>query len=194
MKNTIVRVLFLILCTGLYGCEEIGRDIIGVDDEITENDADSQNFTLSTANFNIKVSIDNRVDLSDETILELIDKEAADFLDCQFFEGQDVGLMDFEIDNGNMVPPLSELRIYVVPFNFECDAADKDTCAGIFFDTSDLIIISEESFGRCGNLPLLKHEIAHRYGLNFNHSNQNVFSACSDPEDCDTDEFFDVFF
>lgn len=194
MKKTFKKILIIALLMMIYGCDEMGSDIVNIGNEVTEQEAASQNFDMTTNIFNIRVAVDSDVDLEDETILELIDSDTADFLNCQFFEGEEIGFMDFELEDGSLVTPLSELRIFIVPFNFECNAVDKNICAGIYFDNTDLIIISEESFGRCENLPLLKHEIAHRYGLEFNHSNQDVFAACSDPEDCDTGEFLDIFF
>lgn len=186
MKKTFKKILIIALVMMIYGCDETGSEI-NIGNEVTEQEDASQNF-------NMRVAVDSDVDLDDETILEIIDSDTADFLNCQFLEDEEIGFTDFELEDGSLVTPLSELRIFIVPFNFECNAVDKNICAGIYFDNTDLIIISEESFGRCGNLPLLKHEIAHRYGLEFNHSNQDVFAACSDPEDCNIGEFLDIFF
>ena len=90
------------------------------------------------------------------------------------------------------VPPLSNLRIYVVRKTFECNAVDKNICGGIYFFDSDTMVVAERSIGRCEDLPLVKHETAHRYGLNADHSNQDSFSFCSDPKDCGFNDFLDL--
>ncbi len=87
---------------------------------------------------------------------------------------------------------MSELRVYVVPFTFECDAADKSICAGIYFGSSDILVIAEDSIGRCGDFPLLEHEISHRYGLDSSHDNIEVFEDCIEVEECGFDDFLDL--
>ena len=186
--------IIALLITGCDTTEDIFvDDVVDPDGLITEEDALQQNYNLKTPIYKINVTIDEDVDLSSDEVLMKIDEEATDFFNCQFMEGSELGLDEFMIDQGDVVPPLSELRIFVVPFNFECDAVDKNICAGIFFGGSDIIIVAERGFNRCGDLPLLKHEIAHRYGLTPNHSNQDVFEFCSDPEDCGLLDFLDEF-
>lgn len=154
-------------------------------DPITLSDALKQDYDLTTAFYGIQVSIDNSVEESDRDILNRIDTRSRSFLNCQFMEGEDIGFMDFELPNGVIVPPLFQMRVWVVDFTFECEAEDKDICGGIYYSSEDLMIIAEESIGRCGLIPLYKHELAHRYGLLSNHRNQDDFDFCSEPPDCD---------
>ena len=195
--NLIKQLFILILIVFSASCDSVEDTftdiVIDPDAKITEEDALEENYNLRTPVYNISVAIDEAVNLSADEILNKIDEDAMEFLDCQFFEGSDLGFDDFMIENGDVVPPLSELRIFVVRQNFECDAIDKDVCSGIHFRGSDLIVIAEMGFGRCGNLPVLKHEIAHRYGLEGDHSNQDVFEQCSDPENCGLLDFLDDF-
>ena len=177
------------------GCDSLEDtftdDIIDPDGLLTVEDVNQQNFNLRTPVYDIAVSIDDDVDLSQDEILMLIDREIAEFLNCQFFEGEDLGLDEYTLDNNDVISPLSDLRLYIVPFNFECDTQDRSICAGIYFRSEDSMAVAEEGFGRCGNLPLLKHEIGHRYGMLGDHSNQDEFAACSDPEDCGLNGFLD---
>lgn len=188
----IISVFLFITLAGCDAVEDTFKDdVIDPDSLLTENDVLEQNFDLRTPVYDIAVAIDDDVDLPQDEILMLIDEEIADFFNCQFFEGAEIGLDDFVLQDQTVVTPLSDLRLFIVPFNFECNAQDKSICAGIFFGGSDSMAVAEEGFGRCGDLPLLKHEVAHRYGLLSNHSNQDEFSACSDPEDCGLLDFLD---
>ena len=189
----VIPVLFILLLAGCDSLEDTFTDeILDPDNLITKEDALQQNYIFRTPIYDIQVAIDSDVDLSVDDVLERIDIDAIDFLNCQFFDGAEIGFEEFVLQDMTVVPPLSELRVYVVPFNFQCDAVDKSICAGIHYKDCDLIIVAEEGFGRCGDLPLLKHEFAHRYGLAPNHSNQVEFSACSDPEDCGLEDFLDA--
>ncbi|HWP91591.1 MAG TPA: hypothetical protein VNN20_05295 [Thermodesulfobacteriota bacterium] len=189
MKYMALFFLSIILLFHL-SCELDGSDL-GLD-HISEEDANAQNFNLITPGYEMQVAISDDVDGDTQDILDVLDERAADFLECQFMMGPDIGAEPFQIESGEIVPPLSELRVYVVPFNFECDAEDKDICAGIYFFDSDLIVIAVEGLGRCGQLPLWKHELGHRYGMTANHSNQSEFEPCIDPPECAFDDFEDV--
>ncbi len=191
--TAVILPLLLIILTQA-SCNETSSLIKGPDDKITEQDALAQNYSLTTPFFGIQVSIDENVEKDNTYILNLLDSRIKDFLDCQFFEEHKVGFKDFKLEDGTIVPPLNKLRIYVVPYTFECDAADKNTCGGIYFSSSDIIVVAEQSIGRCEELPLIKHEVAHRYGLKADHSNQEEFSFCSDPENCDIGDIFDITF
>ena len=190
--KTVFIIFFIVFFAGCDSVEDTFTDVV-IDPEgkITEEDAIQENYNFKTAVYDISVAIDDNVDLSVDDVLTRIDEDAMEFLDCQFFEGSDIGFEEFTIDEGRVVPPLSELRILVVPRNFECEAVTTDLCSGIHFGGSDIIVIAEEGFGRCGNLPVLKHEIAHRYGLEADHSNQDEFAQCSDPENCGLLDFLD---
>ncbi len=176
--------LTLLICTLFYSaCGDEVPAVGTVDPKVTEQEAASQDYNLRTPGFEIQVAIRNDVGGDPQDILDLLDDRTADFLECQFMSFE-IGFQDFPIESGEVVPPLSELRAFVVPFTFECDAVDTDVCAGIFFPGSDLIIISEESLGRCGELPLWKHEVGHRYGMALDHRNQEEFEPCIDPPGC----------
>ena len=163
-----------------------------MDTLITEEEALSQNFNRPTLVYEMQVAIRDDVDGDINNILDILDERAAVFLECQFMMDQGIGSDNFKIPSGNTVFPLSVLRVFVVPFNFKCDAVDKSICAGIYYFSSDLIIIAEEGLGRCGKLPLWKHELGHRYGMAANHSNQNEFEPCIDPPDCDIIDIPDI--
>ncbi len=194
MKYTTLLLISIFVLT-LAGCDTVENvftdEVINPDDLLTQEEVLMQNFNLRTPVYDIAVSIDSLVGLPQEEILILIDQEIAGFFDCQFFEGTDLGLDDFILDNQMLVTPLSDLRLYVVPNNFECDVQDNSICAGIYFGGSDSMAVAEQGFGRCGDLPLLKHEVGHRYGMLSDHSNQDEFAACSDPEDCGLLDFLD---
>ena len=190
---TLIITAFLFLA--LAGCDSVEDaftdEVVEPDSLLSQDEILAQNFNLRTPVYGIAVAIDDDVDLSQDEILMLIDQEIADFFNCQFFEGEDLGLDDFVLEDQTVVTPLSDLRLYIVPFNFECNAQDKSICAGIYFRGSDSMAVAEEGFGRCGDLPLLQHEVAHRYGMLGDHSNQDEFAACSDPEDCGLLDFLD---
>lgn len=191
MIKHLISLLALLTLTLLLACN--GNDILGggdgvpavgtVDSKITEQDAESQNFNLKTPGFGMQVAIRNDVGGNTDDMLNLLDERAAEFLQCQFGDSQ-VGSKEFQIPNGEVVSPLSELRVFVVPFTFKCDAEDKDTCAGIFFPDSDIIVIAQNSLGRCGEFPLFKHELGHRYGMAPDHNNISEFQSCIEPPGC----------
>jgi hypothetical protein len=177
--------VFCVLIVSGLGCDSGLESIIeGVDSQITLEDALTQNYNLQTPLYGIKVAIREDVSLDADTIVNLLDEDAVDFLDCQFERGAAIGFEEFMLDDGTLVPPLSELRVFVVPRNFECDAVDRDVCSGIFYPSSDLIIIAERGIGSCGDLSFWKHELGHRYGMALDHSNQEEFEPCIDPPDC----------
>ena len=189
LVSLIVFIIFLSAC---------GEDLLptssgNVDTMITEEDALAQNYNHRTPGYDIQVAIRDDVDGDINNILELLDVRAEVFLDCQFMMGSEIGSDDFKIPSGNTVFPLSMLMVFVVPFNFECDAVDKSICAGIYYFGSDLIIIAEEGLGRCGKLPLWEHELGHRYGMAADHNNQDEFEPCIDPPDCDIIDFPEIF-
>lgn len=190
-KHTLV--LLALFTFFLTACEDIEN--IFVDDPdplITEADAQAQNYNLRTPKYNVQVAIDGDVDTNPADVLADIDNAATDFFNCQFAEGEDLGFSDFELPGGEVVPPMSELMVYVVPFTFECTAVDTDTCAGIHFGSSGIIVIAEESIGTCSDFALMEHEIAHRYGLEADHDNLEQFEACTSPPQCDFFDFVDI--
>lgn len=188
-----LALLTLLIFTLFYSaCNNEGEiPAIGtVDSLITEQDAKDQKYDLTTKRFGMQVAIRSDVDGNTQDILDLLDERAADFLECQFMMNpDDIGSKPFQIPSGKKVALLSMLRVFVVPFTFKCEAVDKDTCAGIFFQDSDLIIIAKESLGRCGEFPLWKHELGHRYGMALDHSNISEFESCIAPPECASNDF-----
>ncbi len=180
--------LIVIFSFFLFGCDEIQDRVTGSpDQEVTVEEAEAQNYNLRTPEYNIRVAINPGVDDNSSALLPFLDRKIMDFLDCQFpgSGGSEIGFRDYRLPDGGMVPPLSQLRIYIVPKTFECSAVDRDVCSGIYFNDEDIVVLAEKSFGRCEDFALTQHEVAHRYGLRADHSNQGVFSDCSDPRDCD---------
>jgi hypothetical protein len=175
----------------LVSCDNVEDFFRGpVDPLIDREVVESQDFNLTTPFYGMQVAIDSRVDAGTERVLDILDNRAEQFLNCQFGDSQ-IGFEDFMLESGTIVPPLSELRVYVVPNRFECEAEGRDVCGGIYFFDIDAIVISEGGFEGCGEFSVWKHELAHRYGLNADHSNQSDFNACSKPETCDPGDIFD---
>lgn len=178
--------LVLILSFLVFGCDEIEDRFTGsADQEVTIEEAEAQNYNLRTPEYNIRVAINPSVDDTSSDILPFLDRKIMDFLDCQFPGGSEIGFQNYQLPDDRVVPPLSELRIYIVPKTFECSAVDRDVCSGIYFYDEDIVVLAEKSFGRCEDFALTQHEVAHRYGLRADHGNQGVFSNCSDPRNCD---------
>lgn len=177
LLTLVILILFYLSCSNDFPA--VGT----VDSLITEQEAQVQNFDSMTPEFNMQVAIRSDVSGNTGDILNSLDQDAATFLQCQFGNSQ-VGLQDFQIQSGEVVPPLSMLRVFVVPFTFHCQAIGTDTCSGVFFPDSDLIIISEQSLGRCGEFPLFRHELGHRYGMAPDHSNISEFQSCITPSGC----------
>jgi hypothetical protein len=175
----------------LFSCDSVEDFFRGpVDPLIDREVVESQDFNLTTPFYGMQVAIDPRVNAGTEHVLDLLDNRAEEFLNCQFGDSQ-IGFEDFMLDGGIVVPQLSELRVYVVPNRFECEAVGRDVCGGIYFFDIDAIVISEGGFEGCGEFSVWKHELAHRYGLNADHSNQSDFDACSKPQSCDPGDIFD---
>ncbi len=175
-----LKIIFALLFSSLsnLACDagdvipELGSPI----SEITLADAESQFYDLSTPIYGIQVSIRGDVGGNDENILNNLDEMAADFLGCQFGDAN-IGFDEFQ-----MVMPLSELRVFVVPFTFECTTEGRDTCDGFYFFDPDVIVIAREIRGFCDNFAFWKHELGHRYGMEADHSNQGDFEPCIDPD------------
>lgn len=174
-----------------YSCDSVEDFFRGpVDPLIDEQDVESQDYDLTTPFYGMQVAIDSGVDAGTQHILDLLDNRAEQFLNCQFGDSQ-IGFENFMLDDGIIVPPLSELRVYVVPNRFECEAVDRSVCGGIYFFDIDAIVISEGGFEGCGEFAVWKHELGHRYGMAADHSNQSDFDACSKPQTCDPGNIFD---
>lgn len=187
-RFSLLLVAFLIFT--FYSCDSVEDFFRGpVDPLIDEQTIESQDFNLTTPNYGIQVAIDSGVSAGTEHVLDLLDNRAEEFLQCQFGDSQ-IGFENFPLD-GTVVPPLSELRVYVVSNRFECEAEDRSVCGGIYFFDIDAIAISEGGFEGCGEFSVWKHELAHRYGLEADHSNQSDFNSCSKPQTCDPGNIFD---
>lgn len=177
----------------LNSCDET-EDLFGssrvdplIDDEVVE----AQSYELRTPVYGMQVAIDSGVDSGTQSVLDVLDNRAIQFLDCQFMEGAELGFETVMLENGIIVPPLSELRVYVVPNRFECEAVGLNVCSGIYFFTEDIVVVSEGGFLGCGEFALWKHELGHRYGMEADHSNQFEFEPCSDAPNCDAGDLFD---
>jgi len=157
---------------------------------INEEIVESQTYDLVTPLYGMQVAIDNRVDSGTQSILNLLDNRATRFLDCHFAEGSQLGFEDVMLGNGTIIPPLSELRVYVVPNRFECEAVGLTLCSGIYFFGNDIIVLSEGGFLGCGEFSVWRHEVGHRYGMLDDHSNQSDFQSCIGQDNC---EFGDIF-
>lgn len=162
-----------------------------VDPLIDEEVIESQDYNLTTPLYGMQVAIKNGVDSGDQSVLNLLDNRATQFLNCQFEEGSQLGFEDVMLPDSTIVPPLSELRVYVVPNRFECEAEGLSECTGEYFFSNDVIVISEGGFLGCGEFAVWKHELGHRYGMKADHSNQPDFQSCIKVQDCDADDFFD---
>ncbi len=173
-------------------CDET-QDIIDrpTDPLIDEEVVESQDYNLVTPVYGMQVAIKNGVDSGTQSVLNLLDNRATQFLNCQYEEGADLGFDNVMIQDGTIVPPLSELRVYVVPNSFECEAEGVSVCAGEQFPDNDVIVISEGGFLGCGEFAVWKHELGHRYGMTADHSNQNEYQPCIKAQNCDAGDFFD---
>ena len=193
MIKTLLIICALSFPLMLISCDEVS-DLIDqpTDSLISEEDAESQNYDLTTPTYGMQVAIDSRVDKGTNGILDLLDNRAEQFLDCQFEGGSDIGFGEFTLADETVVPPLSDLRVYVVPNKFKCTAVDLDVCAGIYFLASDIVVISEGGFQGCGEFAVWKHELGHRYGMDADHSNESDFETCAKPQDCDLDDIIDI--
>ena len=173
----------------LISCDSLG-DVIpetgSPDPLITFEDANSQTYNLTTPLYGMKVAVRGDVGGNVQDILNKLDARAANFLECQFGDS-DVGFEDLEIENGEMIPPLSELRVFVVPITFECESPTSDVCAGAYYDGpgADLTIISKRTIGQCKDFSFFKHELAHWYGMEADHSNRRDFEPCKDAPECE---------
>jgi hypothetical protein len=176
-----VSVLFL----GSMSCDTLDNTGIEPDPLITAEIADSQNYNLVTPVYGMQVSIDNRVNRSNSDVLDILDRRAEQFLDCQFLEGSQLGFEDVMLDNGTMVPPLSDLRVYVVPIRYKCDVPGTDVCNGTYFGGVDIVTVAEGAYPGCDVFLPWKHELAHRYGMDANHINQPEFQSCIGASNCD---------
>lgn len=156
----------------------------GTDPLIDRDIAEAQDYNLTTPVYGMQVAIRDDVGLGDSTIMDILDRRATSFLNCQFEEGSDLGFQDVMLSNGDTIGPLSELRVFVVPRRFECEAVGLNRCTGIYFFGNDIIVVSSGSFSGCPNLAVWKHELGHRYGMEADHSNLNEFRACTDEDNC----------
>ena len=184
-------ILVVIFMFTLFSCDEVTDIVAGpVDPLIDEGVVESQDYNLTTPLYGMQVAIDSRVSKGTDRVLDLLDNRAEQFLNCQFGDSQ-IGFEDFMLDNDTVVPPLSDLRVYVVPHRFDCEAEGRDVCGGIYFFDNDVIVVSESGFAGCGEFSVWKHELGHRYGMEADHSNQSDFNACINTDSCDPGDIFD---
>jgi hypothetical protein len=174
------------LLTACDGLDDVIPETGSPDPLITFEEANAQDYNLTTPLYGMKVAIRGDVDGDVESMLNRLDSRAANFLECRFGD-PNVGFGDLEIESGETIPPLSEQRVFVVPFTFECIGPTTDVCAGVYFAgaDADLTIISKRTIGQCKDFSFFNHELGHRYGLDADHSNQRDFEPCIDPPECD---------
>lgn len=189
-RASIFAVLAIFLA--FTSCNEVEDFFAGpVDPLIDREDVESQDYNLTTPFYGMQVAIKSGVDAGTDRVLDLLDNRAVQFLDCLFEEGSQLGFEDVLLDNGTTVPPLSQLRVYVVPNRFECEAVGRDVCGGIYYSDLDAIVIAEGGFEGCGEFSVWKHELGHRYGMDADHSNQSEFEPCINPDRCNPGDIFD---
>lgn len=188
MKLFVIVMLFfpvflLLACDSL---DDVVPEIGSPDPLITFEEANDQEYDFTTPLYGMKVAIRGDVGGNVEDILNKLDNRAANFLECQFGD-PDVGFENVQIENGETIPPLSEQRVFVVPFTFECVGPTTDVCAGVYFSGTgaDLTIISKRTIGECKDFSFFKHELGHRYGMEADHSNRSDFEPCIDPPECE---------
>ncbi len=182
-------VLTIMLVT--ISCDSLDTGGVTPDPLITAEIADSQNYDLVTPVYGMRVSIDSGVGRGNQDVLRILDTRAEQFLDCQFLEGSELGFEDVMLENGIMVSPLSDLRVYVVPDRYKCDVPGTSVCNGTFFGGVDIVVVAEGSFPGCDVFLPWKHELGHRYGMDANHTNQSDFQSCIGDANCDIDNIFD---
>lgn len=191
-----LSVLFIILLLASNSCDTVDELTDSADRPtdplINREIAESQDYDLTTPLYGMQVAIDNRVDSGTQSVLNLLDNRATQFLDCQFVEGSQLGFEDVMLDNDTIIPPLSDLRVYVVPNRFECEAVGLSVCSGIYFFGNDIIVLSEGGFLGCGEFSVWRHELGHRYGMEADHSNQSDFRSCIGQDNCEFGDFLDL--
>ena len=176
----------LILLIVSNSCDELTDSVDRPTDPLIDREvAESQDYNLTTPLYGMQVAINNRVDTGTRSILNLLDNRATQVLDCQFAEGSQLGFEDVMLGNGTIIPPLSQLRVYVVPNRFKCEAVGLSVCAGIYFFDNDIIVLSEGGFLDCGEFSVWRHELGHRYGMEADHSNQSDFQGCIGQDNCE---------
>lgn len=188
--SVFVFVFLIVLSTS---CDEIFNFADPPTDPLIDRGvAESQDYNLTTPLYGMQVAINNRVDSGTQSILTLLDRRATQFLDCQFAEGSQLGFEDVMLGSGIIVPPLSDLKVYVVPNRFECEAVGLSVCAGIFFFGNDIIVLSEGGFLGCGEFSVWRHELGHRYGMEADHSNQSDFQSCIGQDSCELGDLLGI--
>lgn len=184
MKYLSVIILSITFFT-FTSCDSLDNTGIDPDPLITGEIADSQNYDLVTPIYAMQVSIDSGVDRSDQNVLNILDRRATQFLDCQFEEGSNLGFEEVMLENGTIVPALSDLRVLVVPIRYRCDVPGASVCNGTYFRGQDIVVVAEGGFPGCDVFLPWKHELGHRYGMEADHSNQSDFQSCIGDANCD---------
>ncbi len=183
----VVSILFL----ASVSCDSLDDTGIEPDPLITGEIADAETYNLVTPVYGMQVSIDNGVNRNTQDVLDILDRRAEQFLDCQFAEGSQLGFEDVMLSSGTIVPPLSDLRVLVVPIRFKCDVPGASVCNGAYFGGFDIIVTAEGGFPGCDVFLPWKHELGHRYGMESDHSNQSDFQSCIGDSSCDIEDIFD---
>lgn len=183
MKNLLLLFLIGIMAASI-SCDTLDTGGTTPDPLITAEIADSRDYNLVTPVYGMQVSIDSGVDRGTQDVLRILDTRAEQFLDCQFLEGSELGFEDVMLENGTMVSPLSDLRVFVVPNRYRCDVPGASVCNGTYFGGVDIVVVAEGGFPGCEVFLPWKHELAHRYGMDANHNNQPDFQPCTGASNC----------
>ena len=185
-----ILVSFLFLAS--FSCDTLDDTGIDPDPLITGEIADSKTYDLVTPVYGMKVSIDNGVNRSNQDVLDILDRRAEQFFDCQFAEGSQLGFEQVMLSNDTIVSPLSDLRVLVVPIRFKCDVPGASVCNGAYFGGFDIAVVAEGGIPGCEVFLPWKHELGHRYGMDADHTNQSEFRACTGPTNCDFDDIIGI--
>jgi hypothetical protein len=159
MKNKLI--LFILL---IFSCGGLGGDSLDYESIKTAE------YNLRSSFYSIKTEISYFTDI--QVVLDELDRQSMEFLECLFGD-QDLGLETVRVFRGDReisVSPLFNMRVFVVINQFECINADV-VCGGEYSTGRDLMIISSD-FSR------YKHELAHRYGMEGDHSDKDEFKQC----------------
>ena len=111
-------------------------------------------YKWTTPKHNIQVSVDD--------LLQEIDKQTDQFMDCQFGGYTVVNIL-----------PLSNMRVFVLDGQFKCDSTFNKICKGEYDRNKDLMILSKIGWKR-----IFRHELAHRYGYTHVPDNFSIYKKC----------------
>jgi len=161
----------------------IGGCNTGTIDKLTFNEIKEHDFDLMTPIYGVRIEIDSRISESKyQMILMRIDIEIAKTYVCLFGDADELPFMIHHVIYEGCRDPqqnlnkqsIETLRIYVNKNSFHCFKGSDDftskICQG-WYNARDIIVIER-------SLLFLGHELAHREGMCFDHSNESDFTIC----------------